>query len=217
MKSLIKLILSLSIIVLTFNCCTTTQLVEYWKNPEIDSLSLSKVLIIGMTPNLEARDKFEKSLKKELESRNIAAVPSLDIFEPEFRMEGKTEEELQLIENVLTANFYDAVLYTKVIGVEDRKIFSEKYKEKKYLDVKFKEDYYNHREILEDPNYYEKYKIYKAETSLYCICPTKERELIWKGYIDIVDPKSIEETVNDYVNLLVLALEEQQLINKKEI
>ena len=217
MKSFIKLTVLLSIIVVAFNCCTTTQLVEYWKNPEIDSLSLSKVLIIGMTPNLEARDKFEELLKKELESRNIDAVPSLDIFEPKFRMEGKTEEELKLIENVLTANFYDAVIYTKVVGVEDRKIFSEKYKEKKYLDVEFKEDYYNHREVLEAPNYYEKYKIYKAETSLYCICPTKERELIWKGYIDIIDPKSIEETVNDYVNLLVLALEEQKLINKKEI
>lgn len=216
MKSLIKLVL-LFLTTVILNSCTTTQLVEYWKNPEVDSLSLSKVLVIGMTPNLEARDKFEKLLEQELESRGIDAIPSLDIFESKFRMEGKTEKELKFIEDVLTANYYDAVIYTKVVGVEDRRVFSEKYKEKKYLDVKFKDEYYNHRDILENPNYYDSYKVYNAETSLYCICPTKDRELIWKGYIDIVDPKSIEETVNDYVNLLVLALEEQQLINKKSI
>ncbi len=25
---------------------------------------------------------------------------------------------------------------------------------------------------------------------MYCICPTKDRELIWKGYINITGPQS---------------------------
>lgn len=50
---------------------------------------------------------------------------------------------------------------------------------------------------------------------MYCICPTKDRELIWKGYIDITDPQSIDETVDDYVKLIILAIEKQQLINSK--
>lgn len=213
MKYFIKLSLLLVIIITSFSC-TKAQLVKQWKNPEIDTLSMSKVLIIGMTPNIEARDKFEKLLKKEFESRGVQAVVSLDIFEPEFTPEKKTKKELKVIENILTANFFDAVLFTKIKGVEDRRIFSERYKDKKHLDIKFKEDYYSNQDILEDPKYYEKYKIYHAETSLYCICPTKERELIWKGYIDVVDPTSIEETVNDYVNLLILVLEKQNLLVK---
>ena len=48
---------------------------------------------------------------------------------------------------------------------------------------------------------------------MYCICPTKDRELIWKGYIDVMDPQSISETVNDYVRLVIVVMEEQQLIN----
>ncbi len=213
MKYFIKLSLLLVIIITSFSC-TKAQLVKQWKNPEIDTLSMSKVLIIGMTPNIEARDKFEKLLKKEFESRGVQAVVSLDIFEPEFTPEKKTKKELKVIENILTANFFDAVLFTKIKGVEDRRIFSERYKDKKHLDIKFKEDYYSNQDILEDPKYYEKYKIYHAETSIYCICPTKERELIWKGYIDVVDPTSIEETVNDYVNLLILVLEKQNLLVK---
>ena len=55
--------------------------------------------------------------------------------------------------------------------------------------------------------------MYHTETAMYCICPTKDRELIWKGYIDVMDPESIRETVNDYVRLVIVVLDEQQLIN----
>lgn len=48
---------------------------------------------------------------------------------------------------------------------------------------------------------------------MYCIYPTKKRELIWKGYLDITDPESINETVSDYVRLVIIVLEEQQLIS----
>ncbi|WP_237274263.1 hypothetical protein [Tenacibaculum ovolyticum] len=214
MSMFIRYILLL-ISVVIFNNCTTTQLVQQWKNVEIDTLTISKVLIIGMTPNIEVRDQFEKLLKKEFELRGVDAVVSLDIFEPDFTTEKKTKKELKVIENILTANFFDAVLFTKVVGIEDKEVFLEEYKEKKYLDVKFKEDYYNHQDILEDSRYYKKYKIYNAESSLYCICPTKDRELIWKGYIDVVNPTSLKETVNDYVNLLILVLEKQNLLKKQ--
>ena len=50
---------------------------------------------------------------------------------------------------------------------------------------------------------------------MYCICPTKDRELLWRGYIDITDPSSTKETVEDYIKLLMFVLEEQQLINAK--
>ncbi len=205
----------LLLITISLNSCNTTQLIEQWKNPEIDRLSVSKVLIVGLTPNIETRRKFENRLKEELESREIEAVISLDIFEPSFRVEKKSKEELKVIENILTTNYFDAVLLSKVKGVEDRVIYSKNYISKESLDIKFKEDYYNHQEIIDNPKYYEKYKIYNAETSLYCICPTKDRELIWKGSIDIIDPRSVDKTIDDYINLLVIALEEQGLLRKK--
>ncbi|WP_299134187.1 hypothetical protein [uncultured Tenacibaculum sp.] len=205
----------LLLIAISLNSCNTTELVEQWKNPEIDNLSISKVLIVGLTPNIKTRRKFENQLKKELESRGIEAVISLDAFEPSFRIEKKSKEELKVIENILTTNYFDAVLLSKVKGVENRVIYSKNYISKESLDIKFKEDYYNHQEIIENPKYYEKYKIYNAETSLYCICPTKDRELIWKGSIDIIDPKSVDKTVDDYINLLMIALEEQNLLRKK--
>jgi hypothetical protein len=68
--------------------------------------------------------------------------------------------------------------------------------------------------IAMNRNYHE-YTVYHAETSLYCICPTKDRELIWKGYIYVVDFQTIEKNANDSVQLIILVLQEQKLINQK--
>jgi len=73
-----------------------------------------------------------------------------------------------------------------------------------------------HQGIYYDTNYYDNFTVYHAETSLYCICGGKERALIWRGSIDITDPKNIEKTVDDYVKLVVIAMEEQDLIFRKD-
>lgn len=197
--------------------CSTAELVDRWKNPTIDSLFVSKVLIVGMSSNINARKEFEEKLKKEFESRGVEAVMSLELFEPTFTTEKKSKEELRIVEQILATSYFDAILFTKIKGVENKTVYTQTFKDKEYLDIKFKEDYYTHQEIFYNPEYYKKFAIYHAETSLYCICPVKERELIWKGSIDILDPTSTKETVDDYVNLLLFALEEEKLLKKKDI
>jgi hypothetical protein len=80
----------------------------------------------------------------------------------------------------------------------------------------FNEDYRRHQNIYYEDEYYENFTVYNAETSLYCICSGKERSLIWRGSIDILDPKNIDKTIDDYVQLVILAMEEQNLIFRKE-
>ncbi|ARV15845.1 hypothetical protein [Polaribacter sp. SA4-12] len=197
--------------------CTTTELVERWKNPTIDSLSVNKVLIVGMTSNIEARKQFEEKLKNEYEARGVEAVMSLELFEPTFTAEKKSKLELRIVEQILATSYFDAILFTKIQGVESKVAYTKTFKNKEYLDIRFKDDYYKNQEIYYNPDYNRKFNIYHAETSLYCICPIKERELVWKGSIDIVDPSSIQETVDDYVNLLIFTLEEENLLKKMEI
>jgi hypothetical protein len=45
----------------------------------------------------------------------------------------------------------------------------------------------------------------------------KERQLIWKGGIDITDPRDFKKATADYVKLLVVAMEEQDLIFHKTV
>lgn len=196
---------------LLFNC-STTELVENWKNPDIDTYSPNKVLLVGMTSNLEARKQFETQLKEEFDTRNIESVMSLDFFEPLFTTEKKNEEELNMMETDLINNGFDTILFTKIIGVEDKIAYRQDYDGYDSTYIKFREDYLRYQDAFYNPDYYEEYTVYHSETSMYCICPTKKRELIWKGYIDVMDPKSIHETINDYVRLVIVVLEEQKLI-----
>jgi len=205
--------LFLVIIALALVGCFSTELVESWKNPEIETYAPSKILVVGLTSNLEARQKFETKLKDELEMRGAEAVSSLDIF----KTEKMTEIELKELENNLIDNEFDTVLFSKVIGVEDKIVYKNDFDGFDETYRKFSEDYLKYQDVFYNPDYYTEFKVYHAETSMYCICPTEDRELIWKGYIDIIDPESADKTINNYVNLIIAILEEEQLVNPKDL
>lgn len=207
MRYLFILILS-SILV----SCFSTELVDNWKNPDIDTYNPGKVLIVGITSNLEARSQFEKQLQGEFTSKGIEAIMSMEYLPPLFTSSKKTEEELKTLEDSLITNGFDTIIISKVVGVEDKISYKEDFDKCETTYIKFKEDYLKYQDAYYNPEYYNEYTVYHTETAMYCICPTKERELIWKGYIDITDPSSINKTISEYVRLVVLVLEEQELI-----
>lgn len=204
--------ISIILLFLILNSCSSAQLVESWKNPDIDSYEPVKVLIVGLTSEINARKKFEKQLKKEFESRGVEAAMSLDVLSDNLLTERMTESDLNALETQLILDEFDTILLTKIIGVDDRIAYRKDYGGYDETRRRFTEEYLMHQDIFYNPEYYKEYTIYHAETSMYCICPTKDRELIWKGYIDITDPTNIEQTVKDYVKLAILVLEEEQLI-----
>ena len=208
-----KVLLSLTIILMG---CSSAQLVENWKNPDVVLFDANKVLIVGMVQNEQARTDFESNLKREFDRRGVETMRSIDLFDVEFTNSEKSEKELDEVERQLLDKDFDAVLFTKVTGSEDIQTFRKKMSGLNSYYGRFKDDYLGHQGIYYEDDYYEPFTIYHAETSLYCICEGKERSLIWRGSIDITDPKDINKTVKDYVTLVVLAMEEQDLIFRKE-
>ena len=207
-----SLLVSLALVLIS---CNSTQLIESWKNPEIESYAPSKVLVVGLTSNKEARQKFENKLKNELEIRGAEAVTSVDVFNEANKTQKITESELKALEDNLINDGFDTVLFSKIIGVEDKIVYKRDFDTHEETYRRFKEDYLRYQDVYYNPEYYDEYTIYYAETALYCICPGKERELIWKGYINITDPISVDKTVSEYVNVVIAVLEDQNLINPK--
>ena len=197
--------------------CSSVSLVENWKNPEIVLFDANKTLIVGMTNNEEARTDFESKLKKEFDQRNREAMRSLDVFDVDFTDSRKTEEELDNVEQSLLDKGFDAILFTKIIGSEDRQSFKGTISRWDNYRGRFNEDYLRHQDIYYDEGYYDTFTVYHAQTTLYCICEGKERAMIWRGSIDITDPKNIEKSTKDYIKLVVTAMEEQDLIFRKEL
>ena len=207
--------ISVIFLVLIFSC-SSASLVENWKNPDIVLFDANKVLIVGMTQNKEARVDFEDKLKKEFDKRNVEAMASLDVFDANFTNSRKTEKELDNVEQSLLDKDFDAILFTKIIGSEDRRSFMKTISSWNNYKGRFNDDYLTHQEIFYDEDYYDTFVIYHAQTTLYCICEGKDRAMIWRGSIDITDPTNIEKSVKEYIKLVVLALEEQDLIFRKE-
>ncbi len=202
----------LIITIVVLSGCSSSELVENWKNPDIDTFEAQKVLVIGITPDANNRKIFEKKLVSELKKNGVQAVKSADFFEQSFTTSPRTEDELMALESQLLEKGFDAILLSKVLGVEDRVTVVKAYRNLDKTFRSFKEDYYENQEIYHDEDYYEEYQIFHAESSLYCICPDKERELIWKGSIDITEPENTKKAVNDYVNVVIWALKGQQLL-----
>ena len=207
---------ALIVVVILLMGCSSTELVDSWKNPEIVIFDASKVLVVGMTSNLKGQEDFETKMKRQFTKRGVEAMRSIDLFDVGFTDSERSEEELDDVEQSLLDKDFDAILFTKILGTEDKQTFRKNMADLDSYYGTFKEDYISHQDIYYDENYYDEYKVYRAETSLYCICVGKERQLIWRGIIDITDPSNIKNTVDDYIKLLVFALEEQDLIFHKE-
>ena len=195
--------------------CSSAEMVENWKNPDIVIFDANKVLLVGISNNEEARVNFESKLQKEFDVRKVEAVRSLDVFDVAFTDSKRTEKELDALEQSLLDKDFDAILLTKIVGTESRQSFRKSINDLYKNRDGFNEDYRRHQDIYYEDEYYETYTVYHAETSLYCICMGKERSLIWRGSIDILDPDNVEKTINDYVRLIVVAMEEQDLIFHK--
>lgn len=192
--------------------CSSISLVENWKNPDIVLFHANKVLLVGMAQNQDVREAFESRLKDEFLSRSVEAWRSLDIFDVSLTNSKKTEKELDAVEQSLLDKDFDAILLTKITGSEDRENFIKAISRWESRQSRFNEDYLEHQGIYYEDNYYDDLTVYHAETTLYCICEGKERAMIWRGVIEINDPKDIDKAIDDYIELVLVALENQDLI-----
>ncbi len=195
--------------------CSSAELVNSWKNPEVVIFDAQKVLVVGMTFNEEGREVFETKMKREFTRYGVEAMRSIDLFDVEFTATRQTEKELDEVEEQLLEKDFDAILFTKVLGSENRQTFERRMADIEGYDYQFRDDYLTHQDIYFEDDYYQQYTVYHAETSLYCICVGKERSLIWRGAIDITDPVNIRKTVDDYIRLVVLAMTEEDIIFHK--
>jgi len=196
--------------------CSDAEIVSSWKNPDIVLFDAYKVLVVGMTPNPDARLQFETRMTDKFTQHGVEAMRSIDLFDVAFTNSVRTDEELDDVEQRLLDKDFDAIVFTKILGSENRQTLSKKLSELDRNNSKFKDDYLSHQNIYYEDEYYEQYTVYFVETALYCICVDKERDLIWRGVIEVSDPIETEDTIEEYIDLVVSTMEHEDLIFRKE-
>ncbi len=205
-----KILILVSILILA--SCSSTRLVDSWKNDKILNFQPKKTLIIGITQNLTARKIFEENLKEELLKRGLQAEESLDVFEPSFISSEKTEEEIDGMIGGLSEKGFDAVIITAVKGVDEKRNFYPDYYTMDYTWMRLGRYYHRYQNIYYNPGYYNNYKVYHLETTLYKLQQAESKSLVWVGAFNIVNPQKITATVNSYINKIIKKLENDGVI-----
>ena len=100
--------------------CSSTKLVQQYKNPDTVNFEANKVLVVGISADAELRRTYEKKMTEDLDKQGVIAVKSIDFFETSFTDNKKSLAQLDNIEQRLLNAGFDAILFTKVTGSESR-------------------------------------------------------------------------------------------------
>lgn len=190
--------------------CGTTQLVEEWKSPSIDTFNPQKILVIGLTADESIRRVYESTIVEYLEKEKVVAVRSVDFFGTKFRANPMQQSDLDTVEQELLEKNFDVVLITQLMGKEERATYLKSHRPP-LLHSNFKELYLHHQDLFKVEER-TTYTVYHTHTSYYCLCPEKDRELIWSAGIDLTGPGEMNATMHSYARKLTNALREQQLL-----
>ncbi|NGX85069.1 hypothetical protein [Aequorivita sp. KMM 9714] len=207
-----KNILFLLVLVILFASCSSSRLVDEYLNEESPNFQAQKVLVVGLTPDGGLQRQFEYSLVKALKDENIIAVKSVDYFESNVNDIDQSEENLENLKNQLLNESFDAVLFSKIVGQENKVTMAQSYRNLTRSFQSFN-DYYNENRVVYENDQIEDYPVFNTETSLFCLCPSRNNDLIWRGKIDIVNPPTAATSIRDYVNTLMQALKKNNLLN----
>lgn len=206
-----KTIALLGLLILIISGCSSTKLIDQWENPDFPVYKANKVLIVGMTADSEQRRLFEDKLVHALERNKVLALRSIDFFESSFTDSDRSEADLDAIEDQLILYGFDAVLVSKITGYEEKVSLVHAYREYSQNLNNFRDYYFTNQYIYQEPAD-TSYKIYHSETVAFCLCEGEERELLWRGHIDIIDPTSAEGNITDYIRTLINALKANKAI-----
>ncbi|TYQ00274.1 hypothetical protein C7447_101884 [Tenacibaculum adriaticum] len=203
-----------TILVSMFISCSPTLLKSTWKSNEYVGYKAENVLIVGVTQNTTARMKYEERLKNEFNKRGVKSSQSALIFEDSFKNSKQTEENIEKEVAKLVNQGYETVLISAVTGVDEKVQYSGDIPTTFIGVHRFGRRYYLYQDIYFRPGYYDSYKVYHIETSIYNLKTNNEKSLVWVGSYDLVDPSDINYSVNKYVKTLVNSLEEEKIITK---
>ena len=192
--------------------CSSARVTDSWVNEEYKDYQPKKILIVGLTDNLNGRVLFEEQLKTELANRGIETVESYDVFRPIFTSLKQTEGDIQKEVERISKEGFDAILISTVKGVDEKTSYSGDTYMRNYYWRRFGRYYYLAQDVYHLEGYYTKYKIYHIEASLYNLKEDNDKSLVWVASYDLVDPKQINTTVTDYVKAIVKSLEQEHVI-----
>ena len=196
--------------------CSSATLVHQYKDAEVMSFKANKVLVIGISVNEDLRRIYEQKMIEALQEEHVLAVESIDFLEESFTDNKKSYLQLNEIEIKLLESGFDAILLTTITGRDTRVSLINAYRNFEVNYQTFENYYYDNQNIYFQEPLEQEYEVITTQTSLFCICPEKEREILWHCTIEIVKEDKLKRNINDYIAVLFKKLKENNLLLLQE-
>ena len=178
-----------------------------WKKRPYHSTHFNKLVVVGLSHELDTRKFYEQEAVTQLEKTGFHAIEGLQIFPQEIT---ELDHNQDSITQLIIKNEVDAVLVIKVLHENDHHYMApEDY-------GKFKKLYFRRRSFhTYNANYYERPDKYFMVATLYNLKEKHEENeetVIWRASNTILNPKENVTVKREFIDNVVSHITEQHYI-----
>jgi len=194
------------VFVVLIAACAGTKLTHKWVDEAHRGKPVSNILVIALTykDNEEVRRSFEDSFVGHLRAAGVEAQSSMDAISIPANMKLEKEEILKVINRFHN----DAVIITHLVDKEQKQAHTGSGVGYGGYYRYYHWAYNNSR----SPGYSQKLKYVRLETNLYDV---EKEKLIWSSKSETLNPDSINQMIDDIINLVIKDLQKNELIPQK--
>lgn len=194
----------------------STNFSQSYRNPGFEDVVFRRLLVIGVTADMESRQAFENALASAIAKEGGTAAPSYTILPDSEQI---SEEQLYA---VLVREEIDGVVLTRLLSVDKDSQYTPP---KKYNKPKtryypggwgygfgyggFYGFYGTTYAAVHEPGYFDTSTTLRLETSLYSVATN---DLVWTGQSETIDPDSLDDARTSITQAVAKKLKQERLI-----
>ena len=203
-RSVLDLTGMLLVILALGGCSTGSQIVSEWRNPAYGTGLFKRVMVAGPAGETSVRRNIEDEFLTQLRAAGVDALPGYQYIPEDEKID---ENNLKQAAQKAGA---DALLFARTVRVE-AKTQSPSYFPYTWFGF-FSEHFGVSWSGPSGASAY-RYNEYTSETTLYDI---SKNEVVWTGTIKATEPENVRTAIRSYVEEVMKALDEKNLIRKRQ-
>lgn len=194
------------LVALALNACsTTTPIVSEWRNPAYASGSFGLVMVAGVGGDSSIRRNFEDEFVSRLRAAGLEAMPSYRIIAEATKM------DQTMLKQAAQKAGADGLLFSRVVDVEQRSEYGPSYFPYTSFGIFGSHVGATWHGVGGAPRV-RRYNEYVSETTLHDL---RKNDIVWTGTIRATEREDAAATIRSYVETVMNALQEKNLLQGK--
>ena len=104
--------------------------------------------------------------------------------------------------------------YALVKGVDLNQSYASDSPKTDYHLRKFIGYYLLYQDVYFNEDYFDSYKVFNIETSIYNLKKDSDKSIVWRGFFDLIGPENSSKAIDSHIKKLIKTLEKEKIIPK---